>query len=98
MSGQEGEQYQEVVSGTTERAYVSAPCSPELNGYTSQDPETTALILAVKNGDFVPNTEGSHHAYQTSEVTNKLERSALDHNVNDEFQLFERHDAITSCE
>lgn len=97
MSGQEGEQYQEVVSGTTGRAYVSAPCSPELDGYTSQDPETTALILAIKNGDFVPITEGSHHAYQTSEVTNELERSALDNDVKDEFQLFEHHDAVTSC-
>ena len=61
--------------------------------YSSPDLETTALLRAGENGDIGPNCgEGKHSADGESEVTNELGRSIWDAGVEDDFQLFERHD------
>ena len=67
-----------------------------MDDYSSPDFETTALLLAVENGNIGPNHgEGKHSADGESEVTNELGCSSWDAGVENDFQLFERHDTTT---
>lgn len=96
MGGGDPEQYQQSISRPTGRAHVSPSPSPTMNDYSSPDFEITALLLAVENGNIGPNYgEEKHSTDGESEVTNKLGCLSWDAGVENDFQLFERHDTTT---
>ena len=68
-----------------------------MDNYSSLDFETVALLGAIENGDIGPNYgEGKYSADGESEVMNELGCLSWDAGVENDFQLFERHDTTTS--
>lgn len=76
--------------GSIGRAYVSPPSSPPIDGCSSPDLETTALLRAVNSGDI--GIQGGEYFDGGTGVTNELEQSGKSAGVETSFRLFEQQD------